>query len=297
MSYQLFLLINSLTFLISGDVQAEIVPRIYKGNKTDVIENSFLAQIYKRNPEGRETFCSGALVAREWVVTAGHCLLGSPITEVWTEASDIDESFETHLHPKYQYMSGDIVVARADIGLIKIKPLKLEHEFAISLPLPHEDREFIDNPDRKQQMTLIGKGATNLVNSTRQHQFRVRIASLSIGFSRCYKEDRFYLSQGEVCSYSFPEHRFLSCKGDPGGPIFTISPSSNKKMIVAIFSSGLHRCEQRENALKKKTLEMYVRITAHMPWILHKIDALSPSHVLQATMDWWMVNPFWPNLP
>ncbi|KAI9585458.1 hypothetical protein GQX74_001305 [Glossina fuscipes] len=213
--------------------------RIINGHEADKGEAPFIVSL-KTNSH----FCGGSIIAENWVLTAGHCLIFNEFEIVAGLHSRNDESdvqirkvtgkHQQIVHEKY---TGD--VGPYDIGLIYVdKPFKLNaltrHGTAAVAK--------VNLPTGKYESTgkgkLYGWGADNsgfLPNILNTLDVDI------IGYEECKKAlpSNAPLDPVNICSYT-ADTTDGACNGDSGGPMVRVTPDGTE--LVGVVSWGYKPC-------------------------------------------------------
>ncbi|POM60022.1 Serine protease family S01A [Phytophthora palmivora] len=220
--------------------------RIYGGIEANIDEYPFLASL--RFPFLDETFCGGALIAPQYILTAGHCIKADEIGIIATFGtndsigSDFGEAtsvpvIERFLHPLYNNREH-----LYDVGLLKLKkPLKRK---TVKLCAR-------DGSDNKvgTKATVLGWGRTEESNgmlSPVLQQLTIPI----ISNAECAKFPKYVgrVTPGMLCA-GVGDGRD-TCNGDSGGPLIV-----DKDILVGCVSWG-SRCGEQAGIFTRLTYVM-----------------------------------------
>ncbi|KAF4323546.1 hypothetical protein G195_003237 [Phytophthora kernoviae 00238/432] len=197
--------------------------RIYGGSEADASELPFIVSL-RKDEAGGDTYCGGALIASQYVVTAAHCVktdgstIYASIGSAYESGTDDGEQIKVvqgYTHPLYN-KSAHLY----DVGL-----LKLETKASVStLELCTADGS--DN-EVGTVATVRGWGLTeNGSQSVVMEEANVEI----ISNSACNKEYDDRITEGMMCAGD--GNGKDSCNGDSGGPLIA------NDVLVGIVSWG-----------------------------------------------------------
>ncbi|POM63005.1 LOW QUALITY PROTEIN: Serine protease family S01A [Phytophthora palmivora] len=220
--------------------------RIYGGIEANIDKYPFLASL--RDPFFDETFCGGALIAPQYILTAGHCIKTDEMTIIATfgtndstgsgsgEASSypVIAGFRHPLYKKKEHLY--------DVGLLKLKkPIKRKMAKLCAQ----------DGSDNKvgTKATVLGWGKTedsNGMSSPILEQLTIPI----ISNAECAKFPKYVgrVTPGMLCA-GVGDGRD-TCNGDSGGPLIV-----DKDILIGCVSWG-SKCGEQAGIFTRLTYVM-----------------------------------------
>ncbi|XP_073985329.1 chymotrypsin-1-like [Rhodnius prolixus] len=148
--------------------------RTYAGNETSIYSSPYTVFLI---PIG----CTGALIHEEWILSAGHCLLGQDVSQLYAAIGASDSKI-AHFYIKVETIffnpnfrevktvSDLALLARYDMALIKLmRPVTLARDVQI-LELETEDW-----PNHPRLCKLTGYGI-NIFNDTKLHSSQIYLS-------------------------------------------------------------------------------------------------------------------------
>ncbi len=224
---------------LSSVVNAQMALRIIGGKTANTKTWPWMAAlVYKYSPDNQRVFCGASLIAKDWVLTAGHCVIAENKTsvEVIINPSILDDRqikrFAIEriiLHPQY-----DDLLLKNDLALIKLT--ESSPNTPIKILSPYSDQ---DNSEKRG--IALGWGSISvyeeLLSSTLQ-QVELPIIDNLLCASRMIG-----LTDNMLCAGDALGNKD-TCQGDSGGPLMVFNSDSQHWQQAGITSWG-YGCAQK----------------------------------------------------
>ncbi|OWZ08859.1 hypothetical protein PHMEG_00018532 [Phytophthora megakarya] len=185
--------------------------RIYGGSDADVEQYPFIASL-RFDPKGK-TFCGGALIASQYILTAGHCIktdkgqiyaslgseFGSGAGSGTVEQIKVVKGYRHPLYNNDKHLY--------DVGILKLKTPSTQKEASLGAP---------NGSDNKvgTMATALGWG----LKEDRTGSFLLQEVNVAIiSNAECNKQYGGRITEGMMCAGN--GNGKDSCNGDSGGPL------------------------------------------------------------------------------
>lgn len=254
-----------LSLLSLGTIaSAKITPKIIGGTTADSKTWPWMTGLVAKNFSPQSgLFCGASLIAKEWVLTAAHCVIDES-----TASFDVIINQAIFDSPNSERISAEEIIFHPlfiddgsfdnDLALIKLSkssntsPIKLISSYS-----------FQDNPGK--QGRALGWGTTSATEEIFPTEL-IQVDLPIIGNSECA------LSMGNVtenmlCA-GFNLEEKDTCTGDSGGPLIVLDNESNSWRQVGITSWGFG-CAQPD------TFGVYTRLEKYASFISDNICSAS----------------------
>lgn len=203
-------------------------PLIVDGEDATPGQSPWLASLQQWNPaENRwKHFCTGAVIDRQWILTAGHCLVRRVPEKARVALGKfnlaLQEPHELYMRPKVyrvapEYRASDDAPINTDLGMVMLSTaLDLEgphaHIVPICLPNTDHDRLFLD-----RIYVLAGWGWTSVDHGDAADVLQ-RVILLPVDADRCQRLLKNDTAGSPLYFCAQTVTRAFPYKGDSGAP-------------------------------------------------------------------------------
>ncbi len=237
------------------------LPRIVGGVPANLKEFPFIASLQKNSRH----FCGGALIAKNWVLTAAHCVAGSGTSKLKIKIGLLKqgdtngvEAFSVNkiiTHPEYNDSSSDYDFALLQLnGESRYNPIGLN---ADEIDIPDEE-------DKAPIATTAGWGAISEGGNLSSKLLKVDVPLVSD--RRCEFAYPSQITKTMICA-GFEKGGKDSCQGDSGGPLI-IESGAGEKILIGVVSWG-------EGCARPKKYGVYSEVNSIHNWIKNQLGGTS----------------------
>lgn len=241
----------------------EVRPRIFNGTNATLGQFPWFARIVNKQAK-RD--CGGALFDRQWVLTAAHCVKGSPLNKIEVSLGVVRRgSFSVKLspdkiiiHPNYTSTKKD---KKDDIALLRLPTDVHRRNFVQPIPLVHV---FDDNWIRRKFVEVPGFGRRFDQNHS-ESKTLLKTNMWIMPKSSCQKSFSSDILNRPTVLCIWGGRKTNACNGDSGGPV-SIRINFDWK-LVGVIQTGNGPCENGRPVLIGN-VPMYV------PWIERETNCI-----------------------
>ncbi len=213
-------------------------------------------------------YCAGSVLNEEWILTAAHCMGGSPwiragVTNINDSSGQNIASAEVFVHPEYVSVTSGM-----DIALIRLaEPLDLSDPNVEPIPISTQLHNEMGFEDEGVMSEITGWGA---LFSGGPSPDILQVAEVPIVSNELaqtgYPNET--ITDDMLAAGYWEEGGIDACQGDSGGPLVVPDGTSPVGSVVAGITSWGYGCAGATH------MGMYVRVSYFEDWI-EEISGLS----------------------
>jgi trypsin len=235
--------ITAAVLVFSSNAEARFMNYIVGGEEAVKGEFPFMVSLQDRNGH----FCGGSLIAKDWVLTAAHCVDGGGPASVVVglhdhqslEGAEVFRPAQIIPHPNYTDLDWDYALIRLD-GESKFQPIALSSA----------------DPAAGSDVTTAGWGYVRENNFSLPRNLR-KVTVPVVDRAQCNVSYKNKISERMICA-GLEQGGKDSCQGDSGGPLF--SGQGADRVLLGVVSWG-------EGCARAKKYGVYSNVSAVTDWI------------------------------
>lgn len=206
-------------------VEDAIEGRIVGGTKATLGQAPY--QVSLQTSDGSH-FCGGAIIDKNWIATAGHCLESRYASNIiivagtieWQNPNATYYASSIHIHCRYNKPR-----SHNDIALIRLNSSIVFNDRTQPIALPTEQMKEGD------EVIMTGWGSTELYGDTPDNLQIVSLKYLPHKNCKVMHSNDPDLDVGHMCTYT--KYGEGACHGDSGGPL------ANDGILVGLVNWGM----------------------------------------------------------
>lgn len=230
-----------------SDQPQRLIQKIVKGHVDTSSDFNAVCKVIIYHSNGHKGVCTGTLIDKRWVVTAGHCFFKHlPFSEPYQVEvifqkrmangkmlNKTYQALELFQLDKFKYATGRKINDNNDIALIE---LGKELTSISPMQIPKIKKPTLKNPQPnnysrfKGEAVIVGFGQTSAKSASSNVR---RVADVNLNLAT----DRQFVSKYESNQGSG------TCMGDSGGPLFKRG-RTGQYQLIGITKSGNEECKR-----------------------------------------------------
>lgn len=251
--------------LFIGCVSALPQSRIVGGEAAPSDAAPYIVSLQWANDDRRQHFCAAAILDKNWLLTAAHCIQALPEDSMIKAVAgkvNLNEDAEETQQVRYverivihQNFTGGI--SANDLALVKVDEAFEMTEAVKAIALPRS-KSVVSG-----EVKMFGWGSVSEDFDTEYPESLQMAVTEVIGFKECQEilggEGATPLKSSNVCTGPL-EGGVSACNGDSGGPLVK-TDKDGKDTLVGIISWGFFPCGGFASP------SIYVNVATYTSWI------------------------------
>lgn len=245
-----FMTISAAPAFAANDIETKIVG----GVEASIGEFPYIVSL-----QAGSHFCGGSLIAKNWVLTAGHCVRGISV-----------KTLVVGLHDRRQTVNAELITPARIIPHPNYNPRTLENDFAL-IQLSENSRYEpiqlvggeIDIPRDGRQITATTAGWGTLREGGGASLTLQKVDVPLVDSVTCAEKYRSRLYPETMLCAGLPEGGKDACQGDSGGPL--IVKNGNTHILAGVVSWG-------DGCARAKYYGIYSKVSSALNWIARTIN-------------------------